>query len=210
MWSLTIVPSLSIIPRVSIAQNLTIVQSLLIVPRTSTGLHKCHPQDSIIRKLDDFYIFSIHHLLRTVNGVVSSLFLILTLGVYVALDNLNNLNGLIVRNNIVSMTCMTFYLVIAFKFTHTFSYFVCKMVGFVGYFFTMAQFAWMAVLSFDIFWTFSKVRMPERKMKKKRYLLYSLLGWGWALLLTLTLVLADIFIDNKLVSIALRGTHYKH
>ena len=145
-------------------------------------------------------MFSIHHLLGAVNGVVSCFFLLITFGVYVALESLNNLNGLIVRNNIVSMTCMTSYLVITFNFTHTFSYFVCKMLGFIGYFFTMAQFAWMAVLSFDMFWTFKKVRMPKRRIKKIRYLLYSLLAWGWAILLTLALVLADIYIDNKLVS----------
>ena len=90
------------------------------------------------------------------------------------------------------------------SFTHTFSYFVCKMVGFIGYFFMMAQFAWMAVLSFDIFWTFKKVRMPKRRMRKIRYLLYSLLGWGWAVLLTLALVLSDIYVNDKLVSKAVQ------
>ena len=144
---------------------------------------------------------SIHHLLGTVNGIVSGFFLSLTFGVYLTLDSLNNLNGLIVRNNIVSMTCMTAFMVITFNFTLNFSFLTCKIVGFVGYFFTMAQFAWMAVLSFDIFWTFKKVRLPEEKrsMKKMMYLVYSLLGWGWAALLTLALLLADIFVDEKLV-----------
>ena len=143
---------------------------------------------------------SIHHLLGTVNGIVSSFFLSLTFGVYLTLDSLNNLNGLIVRNNIVSMTCMTAFMVITFNFTLNFSFLTCKIVGFVGYFFTMAQFAWMAVLGFDIFWTFKKVRLPEERGSQKKILVYSLLAWGWAALLTLVLVLADIFMDDKLVS----------
>ena len=143
---------------------------------------------------------SVHHLLGTVNGVVSGFFLCLTFAVYLVLESLNNLHGLIVRSNIVSITGMTAFMVITFNFTHTFTFFVCKIVGFIGYFFTMAQFAWMAVLGFDIFWTFKKVRLPEERGSQKKILVYSLLAWGWAALLTLVLVLGDIFMDDKLVS----------
>ena len=142
---------------------------------------------------------SIHLLLGTVNGVVSGFFLCLTFAVYLVLESLNNLYGLIVRHNIASMTGMTAFMVVTFNFTHTFTFFICKIVGFIGYFFTMAQFAWMAVLSFDIFWTLKKVRLPEERGSMKKILVYSLLGWGWAALLTLLLVLADIFVDDKLV-----------
>ena len=132
---------------------------------------------------------------------MSCFFLILTFGVYLALDSLNNLNGLIVRTNVVCIFLMTSCLMIMFNFEPVFhdiyDVFACKMVGFIGYFFIMAQFAWMAVLSFDIFWTFKKVRLPKRRTKTMRYLLYSLLAWGWAFFLTLALVLADIFVDDE-------------
>lgn len=58
------------------------------------------------------------------------------------------------------------------------------------------MFAWMTVMSFDLCWTFMRARMPRRGSATLKYLLYSLVAWGWGFLLTTTVLLADQLLEE--------------
>lgn len=113
------------------------------------------------------------------------------------MPELNNLHGKIVLSNIVSILMMTVYLVCVYNLTHTFSPLVCKVSGYLGYFFTMTMFSWMTIMNLDICWTFKRAEMPNKGSILTKYFLYSVASWGWGSLLTFIIVLLDLMVDPE-------------
>ena len=97
--------------------------------------------------------------INTVLGLVSILLLLLTLLVYILLAELHNLHGYLVTSNILVNILHTTFLLVVFNLSHWLEELTCKIVGYLGYFLTMAMFAWMTVLSIDLAWTLNRSRL---------------------------------------------------
>ncbi|XP_017487930.1 PREDICTED: G-protein coupled receptor Mth2 isoform X1 [Rhagoletis zephyria] len=120
--------------------------------------------------------------IKTINAyamLFSIPFMILTIVVYLSIPELRNqhgkslvcyLIGLIIGYSLLAMSSlrMDYYSSIAF----------CKTLGYVAYYFFMAAFFWLSVISFDLWHNFRGTRGINRFQEKKRYLIYSLYAWG--------------------------------
>ncbi|XP_063825758.1 G-protein coupled receptor Mth2-like isoform X1 [Ostrinia nubilalis] len=121
--------------------------------------------------------------------LVSSVFLLLLLVVYSLLPELRNLGGLIFMAYVASlMMGFIFYFCIAMgKLTSS----VCLVITCLTYFFMLASFGWLNVMSYDIFWTFrgyAKARPIHRRGENIKFLMYCAYAFGVPLGLTIALV----------------------
>ena len=166
--------------------------------------------------IDDGNCHSIYQndILREINtccGVIGCIFLILTLVVYIIVPELNNMHGKIVLNNIIANILQTCYLIAVFNFTHAMSDDVCKVVGYLGYFFTILMFCWTSILSVDLCLTLYRgrytimkrikyylrndtVRSPKRMSPEegRKTLSYTAGGWGCGGLFLVGLIILDM------------------
>lgn len=136
-------------------------------------------------------------LANTISGAVSCIFLLITSLVYIKLPEFNNLHGKIVLSNIVSILVVTLYLSLVYHLPAQLSNIACQALGYLGYFFTMAMFSWMTIMSFDLCWTFRKPSPPGTARSCVRFVSYSCLGWGLSGLLTLLLLLLDLSLPSS-------------
>ena len=81
----------------------------------------------------------------TVLGVISLVFLLVTLIVYVTVPDLFNLHGKIVVSNVSSIFLVTSYLLIVYNAPIPQGSMSCAVLGYAGYYTSMAMFAWMTV-----------------------------------------------------------------
>ena len=81
----------------------------------------------------------------TVLGVISLVFLLVTLIVYVTVPDLFNLHGKIVVSNVSSIFLVTSYLLIVYNAPIPQGSTSCAILGYAGYYTSMAMFAWMTV-----------------------------------------------------------------
>ena len=108
------------------------------------------------------FFCSIIRKINSVSGSISCIFLLVTFAVYLAVPEFNNLHGSIVISNITTIILTTAYLLLVYNLTHTFATLVCKVIGYLGYFFAMSMFSWMTIMSFDICWTFNRAKLPKK------------------------------------------------
>ena len=139
---------------------------------------------------------SILRLINSISGTISCVFLSVTFIVYCSVPELNNLHGKIIISNVATIFLSTAYILIVYNFSHLFSYLVCKIFGFVGYFFTICMFSWMTIMSFDLCWTFIRAKMPRKSSTNLKYMIYSSVAWGWGFVLTMTIMLADTLMEE--------------
>ena len=132
-------------------------------------------------------------MINSISGSISCLFLLVTFIVYCSVPELNNLHGKIIISNVATIFLSTAYILIVYNFSHVFSYLVCKIFGYVGYFFTICMFSWMTIMSFDLCWTFMRAKMPRKSSTNLKYMIYSSVAWGWGLALTMLIMVVDIF-----------------
>ena len=130
-------------------------------------------------------------MINSISGTISCFFLLVTFIVYCSVPELNNLHGKIIISNVATIFLSTAYILIVYNFSQFFSYFVCKIFGYVGYFFTICMFSWMTIMSFDLCWTFIRAKMPRKSSTNLKYMIYSSVAWGWGLVLTLIIMLVE-------------------
>ena len=107
--------------------------------------------------------------INSVLGLVSILLLLLTLLVYALLPELHNLHGYLVTSNILANILQTAFLLLVFNLSHWLGDLACKILGYLGYFLTMAMFAWMTVLSIDLAWTLNRSRWSDGSLTQIRF-----------------------------------------
>jgi len=134
---------------------------------------------------------------NTLSGIISCIFLVITFFVYVYVPELNNLHGKIVLCNVLSIFLTTVFLLCVYNFSYIFSPFICKVVGYSGYFFTMSMFMWMTIMSFDLCWTFIRAKLPRRGSALVKFIIYSVVAWGSSASFTLGVILVDQFMQDE-------------
>ena len=130
-------------------------------------------------------------------GIISLVCLVFTFLVYFIIPGFNNLHGKIVQSNIISITILTVYLLIVYNTDPTFSTLFCTVLGFSGYFSSISMFAWMTIMCFDLYWTFSRSELPSATSDRFKFRLYAAIGWGSAFLITATLAFLQIGLSSE-------------
>ncbi|CAB3227384.1 unnamed protein product [Arctia plantaginis] len=119
---------------------------------------------------------------------ISCVFLLLVFVVYILLPELRNLGGLILMNYVASLFIAFLLLaVIQLDVYHTGT---CIGLTCAIYYFFLATFCWMSVMSYDIWWTFrgyAKARPIHRRGERFKLQMYCLCAYGLPLLLTIFL-----------------------
>jgi G protein-coupled receptor Mth (Methuselah protein) len=136
-------------------------------------------------------------LLNTISGSISCLFLAITFLVYILVPEFDNLHGKIVLSNVASIFFLTFYLLLVYNFSYYLPQLVCQIVGYSGYFFTMAMFSWMTIMSFDMCWTFIRAKVPRRGSALVKFVIYSAVAWGSSAAFTFGTILVDHFVEDQ-------------
>jgi len=134
-------------------------------------------------------------------GIVSILAIFTSLIVYAVLPKqLLNIHGKVVVGNFISCLMFLIFLMIMYSscwtlwpLPHTTA---CRIVGYFGYYSTMAMFSWMFSLCLDLFCTFFK---SGRLVTSSCFLYYCLIGWGVPSLLLLVILLLDHVDQGHLV-----------
>nr|XP_023016756.1 probable G-protein coupled receptor Mth-like 10 [Leptinotarsa decemlineata] len=129
--------------------------------------------------------------------VVSDIFLVVTMAYYIFAGETRKVFG----KTLVSF-CLAIFILYALIVFTTFktklhykkNKLLCKIIGFSIIYLGFSCFVWLQIICFDIYWTFSfSTKYPtyteKRKKEFKRFLSYSLHGWGSPLILTLLMVL---------------------
>ena len=136
-------------------------------------------------------------LFNTLSGLISCIFLVITFIVYIYVPELNNLHGKIVISNVLAIFLLTVYLLIVYDFTDVLPSFICKVFGYSGYFLTMSMFSWMTIMSFDLCWTFMRAKVPRRGSASVKFIIYSAIAWGSSGAFTISIILADLMMEDQ-------------
>ena len=115
------------------------------------------PGESGTNCLDPY--LKLFRMANTVSASISCVFLAVTFVVYINLPELNNLHGKIVLSNVTTIFLVTFYLLFVYNASEHLTDVACKVIGYLGYFFTMSMFCWMTIMSFDLCWTFLRAQV---------------------------------------------------
>ena len=129
----------------------------------------------------------------TVFGVVSLVSLCIVFLVYWVIPDFNNLHGKIVLGNVVSIFCVTSFLLTVFNFKLDDKN-LCKFIGYFGYISSISMFSWMTIMCFDLSSTFIREEIPHPFNNKLRFVFYSIIGWGSGLVLAMVLLLFEHFL----------------
>ncbi|KAJ3654382.1 hypothetical protein Zmor_013573 [Zophobas morio] len=121
--------------------------------------------------------------------IISSIFIVFTMAVYFFLPEMLNLFGKILMSYCVAMLAIFIFLIYAQFKTTDVSDAACLRDSFLSSYLSLTSFSWLNVMCFDIWWTFgtpkSFVTSTQKRRELKRFLLYSLYGWGLPAFLTL-------------------------
>ncbi|XP_035439692.2 G-protein coupled receptor Mth2 isoform X1 [Spodoptera frugiperda] len=124
--------------------------------------------------------------------LVSCFFMLLVLIVYFLLPELQNLCGLILMAYVASLFMAFLLLAIIQIKIHPAN--TCIGLTFSIYFFFLASFCWMSVMSYDIWWTFrgyAKARPIHRRGERFKFMMYCLYAWGLPLAMTIALAVLN-------------------
>ena len=126
----------------------------------------------------------------TIFSFVSLVSLILVFIIFMVVPGLNNLFGKIIMSNVVSIALYaTSFL--AWNNIYFEKGNICKVFGYFYYFSATSMFSWMTVLSFHLFCSTLDCLPCARG-----FLLYSVMGWGSGMVLTLGLFFHEIFLPS--------------
>nr|XP_016928141.2 probable G-protein coupled receptor Mth-like 3 [Drosophila suzukii]XP_036669614.1 probable G-protein coupled receptor Mth-like 3 [Drosophila suzukii] len=134
---------------------------------------------------------------QTVVMIISLICMVLTISVYLYMKKLRNLHGKCFMCYMVALFMV--YLLLLLNLWHVFKLpsTICTTSAFLGYFFVMATFLWLSVISFHLWITLASPPWMERFVPEHRFLAYNRYAWGLALALTGATFLADNVIENK-------------
>nr|XP_036671953.1 G-protein coupled receptor Mth [Drosophila suzukii] len=126
---------------------------------------------------------------KTVVLILSLTCMVLTIGVYLFVKKLRNLNGKCFVCYMASLFLAYLFLLLDLWHLTTG---ICLTAGFLGYFFVMATFFWLSVISLDLWNGMKGVFVLEN-----RFLAYNCYAWGMSVVLTGITYLSDKLVDNE-------------
>ncbi|XP_070853113.1 G-protein coupled receptor Mth isoform X1 [Drosophila suzukii] len=132
---------------------------------------------------------------QTVVIITSLVCMVLTMCVYLYVKKLQNLHG---KCFLCYMLCLFMGYLFLLLDLWNLSFSFCLTAGYLGYFFVMAAFFWLSVISLHLWNTFSGTSHSiNRFLPEHRFLAYNTYAWGMALILTGITFLADKMVVNE-------------
>ncbi|XP_066155954.1 G-protein coupled receptor Mth2-like [Euwallacea fornicatus] len=126
--------------------------------------------------------------------IVSCICLLMTIIVYFVLGEHKSTFGKILINYCVAMICLMTTLTVA-HLDRKNTQLECKIRGYLLIFFNISAFAWVNVMSLDIWWTFGTpkrtIGSAQKKKDLKKFFLYFIYGWGLPLFHSLLILIFD-------------------
>ncbi len=99
---------------------------------------------------------------------------------------------MICRYNFTANKCYT--IILKLNINSRIPWSLCATIGYFLYFSGFAMFCWMALLSFDLYWTFRNLKLPNTNPGcSVRLLTYIFIGTGIPLAMTSALLIVDHF-----------------
>ncbi|XP_033325258.2 G-protein coupled receptor Mth [Megalopta genalis] len=142
---------------------------------------------------------NIKYIITSLLEVISCVFLVLTLLVYIFIPSLQNLHGKTLMCHAASL--LVSYICLAIMpwvtppsgVSNLSENIFCSILGYGMLFSLLSAFCWLNVMCFDIWRTFGRLRgnYSGGHSQGKRYLLYSIYAWGLALFITLFCLVSD-------------------
>ncbi|CAH0728340.1 unnamed protein product, partial [Brenthis ino] len=129
--------------------------------------------------------------------LISVVFLLATFAVYMYLPQMKDLQGVCYMCMCVSMA-LGFLSLGVLQLRPGFQNEVCKITGFLVYFWMMATFFWMNVISINMYRSVQDSSYLK-KTEKKQYFLYNCYAWGFSI----------FFLVVSLITNFVEGDHYK-
>ncbi|EDV45194.2 probable G-protein coupled receptor Mth-like 3 [Drosophila erecta] len=133
---------------------------------------------------------------KTVAIVLSLVCIVLTISVYLYVEQLRNLHGMCFICYLASLFLGYLFLILnVWKYSSGF----CVAAGFLGYFFVMAAFFWLSVISTNFFITLNGTSNWSNRFlpENPSFLTYNLYAWSMTLLLTAITYIADQVVKNE-------------
>ncbi|KAK9869403.1 hypothetical protein WA026_003158 [Henosepilachna vigintioctopunctata] len=112
--------------------------------------------------------------------IVSCIFLLLTIAVYVFLPKMRNLFGKILLNYCTATFLMYLFLTISQFNPNGFNEHICILLGFCSVFSVISSFSWLNIMAIDIWISFSTPRSTRSELQEresKLLLQYCVYGW---------------------------------
>eukprot|EP00099_Drosophila_melanogaster_P029400 NP_788462.2 methuselah-like 2 [Drosophila melanogaster] len=131
---------------------------------------------------------------QTVVMITSLICLVLTIAVYLCVKKLMNLEG---KCFICYMMCLFFGYLFLLLDLWELSLDFCKAAGFLGYFFVMAAFFWLSIISRHYWKCLTNPCASMNIRSERAFLLYSCFAWAMPLALTGVTYLADNVVNNE-------------
>ncbi|XP_026832186.1 G-protein coupled receptor Mth isoform X2 [Drosophila erecta] len=132
---------------------------------------------------------------QTVVMIISLICMALTITVYLFVKKLQNLHG---KCFMCYMVCLFLGYLLLLLDLWQMSFNFCITAGFLGYFFVMAAFFWLSVISLHLWNTFSGTsHNGNRFLSEHRFAAYSTYAWGMAVVLTGITCLAYKVVENE-------------
>ncbi|XP_050309633.1 probable G-protein coupled receptor Mth-like 6 [Anthonomus grandis grandis] len=127
--------------------------------------------------------------------VVSSVLLFFTIIIYIYVGETKSTFGKILMNYCVTMIGLFLALISALDVTPD-AWLNCKFRGYAILFFSISSFAWVNIMSVDIWWTFGQpkrtIGSDQRKKDLKKFLIYICFGWCLPLIYILAIYVLEI------------------
>ena len=131
----------------------------------------------------------------TVFGIISLLSLFIVFLVYFFIPEFNTLHGKIVISNVFSISFLTIFLLFVFNVHFYQTNVFCKFIGYFGFFSSMSMFLWMSIMCWDLHSSFSEDSgLSGPGHHNRRFIIYSIVGWGLSFLLALLLLLLEFLL----------------
>ena len=161
--------------------NLKAFLFLLQLARSSTATTERIDPSFLEQLLDNLST----HTLFTVLSTISLISLIFVFIIYLFIYGFNSLYSKIILSNVISTSLLTIFFLVAFN-NNIVNDDICKIIGYFGYFSAMSMLSWMTLLSFHLF-----CLMQGYFQCTSSFMLYSAIGWGSGLVLTILLFTLD-------------------
>ncbi|XP_019878243.1 G-protein coupled receptor Mth2 isoform X2 [Aethina tumida] len=163
------------------------IEHVLLSSKNGFELFKCFEESNMLK-------FKVTKWVK----ILSCVFLILTMIVYFLLNEVKKVFGKILVSfcfSILMTFCMLIYSYAAVD--NGVSNLSCRIIGYFNLYLIISSFTWLNILCIDIWLTFgtpkSIMERSQRRKDLKRFLFYSLYGWGLPLALTLFVFVFNIY-----------------
>ncbi|XP_061398136.1 G-protein coupled receptor Mth2-like, partial [Musca vetustissima] len=132
-------------------------------------------------------------------GIITTLFILITLLVYVLHPKLQNFQSKLLACFLFSLSMGSLTLSIIALPNVVFPHFICGVIGYLGYFFLLVSYCWLNVISFNMLRQLQK--SIDHLSDKKRFILYA----GYAMGIPLLMVLLLIILEHSNISISFKS-----